>query len=105
MSKLQLSNDNPRMNKHLIENGMKEKEMNLKAGLLGKVFGSNENTNIYIVGTITLIFLAIGGLYTFIPDEYKSASLTSEKLWTLLLPTITTIVGYLFGINSKSKSE
>lgn len=107
MSKVTLptSTEDPRARKQLIDYNLKEKELNLKAGMLGRFFGSNSNTPIYIVGVVSIFLLVIGALYTFIPESNRSPSLPLDRYWSISLPIVTTIIGYLFGLHSKNKEE
>lgn len=87
--------------KKVIDSESKHTQQKIKAGWLGAFFGNSENVGLYIVGLISLILLLTATIYTFIPDIYKSETLSKEKLWNIVLPVITTLIGYLFGSNNK----
>ena len=88
--------------KKVIDSESKHTQLKIKAGWLGAFFGDSNNVGLYIVGLISLILLFTATIYTFIPDTYKSASLSTDKLWNIVLPVITTLIGYIFGFNNKS---
>lgn len=71
--------------KEIIKN---ENEKN-KTGIMGKFFGSNDNTAIHIAGTVALL-LVIGGLISFFSEKYK-------LYWEITTPIITSCLGYIFG--------
>ena len=87
--------------KKVIDSESKHKQLKIKAGWLGAFFGDSKNVGLYIVGLISLILLLTATIYTFIPDNYRSTSLSTDKLWNIVLPVITTLIGYIFGFNNK----
>ncbi len=99
MSKLLLPQD-PTLAKAYFNSTTKQKELDLKAGVLGKFFGCNENTSLYIVGFIAIILSMSGLVYTFLPDNLKT--LPTVKYWEIVSPIITTMVGFIFGSKVKS---
>lgn len=103
-SKLELPADTA-LAKKVIDSDTKHKELKLKAGLLGLFFGDSNNVGLYIVGLISLILLVTTTVYTFIPDGYKSSSLPTDKLWNIVLPVLTTFIGYILGFNNKPNSK
>ena len=72
----------------------------LNLGLLGKFFGKKEHAIHNIIGLVLIIFLAT--LIGFMFWGTETDTLSKKDVFTCLLPTITTIVGYLVG---KNKSE
>ena len=88
--------------KKVIDSESKHTQLKIKAGWLGAFFGDSKNVGLYIVGLISLILLLTATVYTFIPDSYKSTSLGTDKLWNIVLPVITTLIGYVFGFNNKT---
>ncbi len=101
MSKLELP-ENTSLAKKVIDSDTKKASLKIKAGWLGAFFGDSKNVGLYIVGLISLILLLTATVYTFIPNNYKSADLPTDKLWNIVLPVITTLIGYLFGFNNKN---
>jgi hypothetical protein len=89
----------------LIDGQAKTTHMKIKSGWLGRFFGSTSNTSLYIVGLISLLLLLCAVIYTFIPDNYRSSSLSVERLWTIVLPVLTTLIGFLFGQGSRSNQQ
>lgn len=88
--------------KKVIDSESKHKQLKIKAGWLGAFFGDSKNVGLYIVGLISIILLITATVYTFIPEYYKSSSLGTDKLWNIVLPVITTLIGYVFGFNNKA---
>jgi len=72
---------------------LQEKQMDLDAGLLGKVFGSAQNAPSNIAGLV-IIVLVFTGVCCFI---WPPAGTSPLEVWKLLIPVITMILGYLFG--------
>lgn len=68
------------------EHNIKSKEIDVRAGLLGKLFGNKENAPTYIAGVLLVLF-SISAIF-FIPD--------SDNIWTM----ITLLLGYMFGKNT-----
>lgn len=91
--------------KKVIDSESKHTQLKIKAGWLGSFFGYSKNVGLYIVGLITIILLLTATIYTFIPDTCKSASLPADKFWSMILPVITTLIGYIFGFNGKGNNE
>jgi hypothetical protein len=91
--------------KKVIDSESKHTQLKIKAGWLGSFFGDGKNVGLYIVGLISLILLLTATIYTFIPDGYKSQTFSAEKLWNIVLPVITTLIGYIFGFNNNSNSS
>jgi hypothetical protein len=89
----------------VIDSQSRHTQLKIKAGWLGAFFGDSTNVGLYIVGLISLILLLTATVYTFIPDTYKSTSLSAEKLWNIVLPVITTLIGYIFGFNNNSSTD
>jgi hypothetical protein len=69
----------------------------LDAGVLGRFFGSSDKLPLYIVAIIALFLLFAGTLYSVIPESSRSPSFTIGNMWSLIIPVITTIIGYLIG--------
>jgi hypothetical protein len=103
-NKFELPTDNG-LAKKVIDSESKHTQLKIKAGWLGTFFGVGKNVGLYIVGLISLILLLTATAYTFIPDDYKSKSFSAEKLWNIVLPVITTLIGYIFGFNNSSKTS
>lgn len=61
----------------------------LKTGLLGKFFGSTDNTAIHIAG-IAVLLLIIGGIFSFFSTIYND-------YWKIATPIVTSCLGYIFG--------
>lgn len=75
---------------------LKSKQMDLEAGLLGKIFGNGNYARMNIAGTIACILTIVGILMLFIPVTGLSAA----EYWKIAAPIITLILGYIFGKNS-----
>jgi hypothetical protein len=87
----------------VIDSETKMNELKMKAGWLGAFFGSTNNAGLYIVGLVCLILILTATIYTFCPNTSTNA-LSAEKLWTIILPVITTLIGFIFGSSTKSKN-
>jgi len=101
MNKLQLPSD-PTIAKKLIDADLKTKEHQIKAGLLGKLFGSSIHVSIYIVGIVVFLATIAGVVYTFIPDNTKAVD--TAEFWKVLTPIITTLIGFILG-KSTNKND
>ena len=86
--------------KQIINNNNEKEKRDL--GTLGRLFGSSSNAPTNIIGVITFTLIIVGIIYTFIPDTWKSCS--TYQFWTLILPVITSMIGYFFGVNGKNKN-
>lgn len=71
---------------------LKAKEMDLEAGLLGKLFGSEKNAPLNIAGLIALLLILTGVGTIFYKSEFPAAD-----YWEQVAPILTGILGYLFG--------
>jgi hypothetical protein len=71
-------------------------KINRENGWLGKIFGSSPNVPTYIVGAVSTVLVFTLGVYTFFPKENTPPT----ELWNILIPVLTTILGYIFGSNS-----
>lgn len=69
-------------------------------GLLGKLWGSSNSAPTNIAGLLLLLCFVFGGM-SFVITE--SAELTEARKW--LLGFTTTVVGFLFGTGTRSRSE
>ncbi|MCP3942919.1 MAG: hypothetical protein GY710_15725 [Desulfobacteraceae bacterium] len=74
---------------------LQSKKMDLKAGYLGKVFGSNEAAPYNISGAL-VILLVLSGIGTI----FFKASLNADIYWNIITPVITLVMGYVFGKSS-----
>jgi uncharacterized membrane protein HdeD (DUF308 family) len=101
MNKIELPTD-LKLAKQYIDTSAKHREIELNAGLLGKLFGSNENVRLYIIGFITIFILLISIVYTFIPESWRSTNFTIGSMWGIISPILTTIIGYLIGSNKNN---
>ena len=99
MNKIELPND-PQLAKHVLDNDTRQKELVLKHGWLGKVFGSGPETSIRIAGAILLLLILSGIAYTFFGKSHAECSI--GEFWKILLPTIGTLAGYIFGKSIKT---
>lgn len=77
------------------EHLLREQEMNLEAGLLGKCFGAKSRAPFNIAGVLIIFLAFIGGVILFVP-----ASISAKEYWSLILPVITLALGYIFGKES-----
>lgn len=91
--------------KKVIDSESRKAHAKIKAGWLGAFFGDSKNVALYIVGLISLILLLTATIYTFIPQNYRPSDLSTPKLWSIVLPVITTLIGYLFGYNSAQDKD
>ena len=79
------------------EAALKLREMDLESGFLGKFFGSPNSAPINIAGLIALL-LIIGALgFTIWPPK----DLNPLEMWKVIIPVITTILGYMIGKKTK----
>jgi len=104
-NKFDVNQSDWRVAKKIIDNEAKQNELKIRSGLIGRLFGSNDRTQLYIVGAISIILLIVVSIYTFLPVSCKSPDLPSGQLWGYILPVITTLVGYVFGYSQREKSN
>lgn len=71
---------------------LKEIQMNLEAGYLGKIFGSEKNAPLNIAGIVSIVLILAGVLIIYIPG-----GITCIEYWKTVVPILTMILGYLFG--------
>lgn len=96
----------PKVAVKLIEHDSQHKDNIIKAGSLGKFFGSNPRVPVYIAGVTILILSLTGIIYTLCSMYYKGPSFDNViKLWGILTPLITLPLGYIFGKETRSKEE
>ena len=72
-------------------------------GILGAFFGKNANT--HIVGLIVVALSVSGIWYTFSDISIKDGHMTYADYWNTILPLITTLIGYIFGVSSGKNEE
>jgi hypothetical protein len=96
----------PKVVSKIIAANAENEKRKAELGFLGKFFGSGDNVRLYIVGTIALGILLIALVYTLTPEKYRSNDFGLKELWTLVvLPIVSTIVGYLIGSRSKESGS
>jgi hypothetical protein len=96
----------PKVVSKIIAANAENEKRKAELGFLGKFFGSGDNVRLYIVGTIALGILLIALVYTLTPEKYRSPDFGLKELWTLVvLPIVSTIVGYLIGSRSKESGS
>lgn len=71
---------------------MKEKEMDLESGWLGRVFGSGDRAPMNIAGLAVVMLLAIGVTATI-----REGGPASGETWKYVAPIITGALGFTFG--------
>lgn len=71
---------------------LKEKEIDINAGFLGKFFGSGENAPVN-----TASFLIIVALLAGIITSALNTETYAKDFWVIVSPLITLSLGYLFG--------
>lgn len=69
---------------------------NKRLGLLGKIFGIHDHTDIHITGFIALILVISGIIYR----HFQSNSEDVKVFWGIITPIVTSCLGYIFGKNS-----
>lgn len=74
---------------------LKAKELDLEAGLVGKLFGASKNAPMNIAGVV-VIALVITSIATLFIDTLIPA----QEVWKLTVPVITLVMGFLFGKGS-----
>jgi uncharacterized membrane protein HdeD (DUF308 family) len=84
-----ISNEN--QHKYALES----KQMDIDAGLIGKIFGTSQAAPINIAGFIAIVLTMAGVLSLFI-----DATLKPDELWKIIVPILSMILGYLFGKKS-----
>lgn len=78
----------------LTENDLKKDQ--IRAGLIGKIFGSNEYVTIYIAASVAILCIAAGFIITvFLKDA--ELGMGKKDIWAILSPLITASLGYIFG--------
>jgi hypothetical protein len=100
-NKLGLPND-PSIAKKVIDSQHKQRQLEIQSGYLGKFFGTSASIHIYIVGVVSIGLIISLLVYTFIPDGWKS--LPTVELWKIVLPVLTTLLGFLFGASTKQNT-
>lgn len=92
--------NNAKYSSHGPDFDLKAKEMDLKAGMLGKFFGSSDNARLNIAGFTACLLTLSGIIMIFIPVAYTKIS--PAEYWKIIAPIITLILGYIFGQNNKA---
>lgn len=92
-SSLKRPTDDPKVIQQIAKYDYEKQKIN--PGKLGQLFGSPDYAPTNIIGLLLIFLIVIGSIYSCIPDNLKSFS--TYQFWTLILPVITTIIGYLFG--------
>lgn len=90
--------DNPEIAKNVLEKDLQKRQL----GVLGRVFGSNQNTSTHIVGLLLILLVIAGIAYTFFTPAHQAFAVS--EFWKVLSPIITTIIGYFLGTNSRRES-
>lgn len=90
-----------------IESDEKKKKMDHEYGLFSKFFGTNEkNVALYIVALIAILLITISFIYTILWLYWPQDNFIPKELWTLIVPVVTAMLGYVFGSNgNKSNNE
>jgi hypothetical protein len=78
--------------KHILT--LKQRQIELDAGILGRLFGNAKNAPTNIGGMVLCILLVVQSVLCFV-----SGSIPSHDYLQLVLPVITTILGYFFGVS------
>ena len=71
---------------------LKARELELSAGVLGRIFGSAANAPMNIAGLVALLLLGPGIALLFV-----KGLMTAKEFWETTIPILTLILGYLFG--------
>jgi len=96
----------PNIASQIIKHTSKHKESQLRAGWLGKFFGTNSRVPVYIAGLAILLLLITGIIYTFLSLDNNGPSYENViKLWGLIAPLITLSLGYIFGKGSRGNID
>lgn len=76
----------------------------LESGYVGRIFGSSQHTQTYVVAVTVILLLSTAAAYTFLRGFFRNPSEMPGivEFWTIVLPVVTTCLGYLFGRSSKS---
>jgi len=75
---------------------LRQKEMDLEAGWLGRCFGTSKNAPMNIAGLV-VVLLVLAGLATM----FIQSALPSADYWKIAVPLITLVMGFIFGKGSK----
>jgi len=94
MNKIDLPSD-PKLAKQVLDSETKHRTMEIELGALGKFFGSNHKVPVYIAGLIASITVVVGFIYTFIPDDWKTAP--TAEFWKIVSPIVMSCLAYIFG--------
>ena len=92
---------NPKLASQALDIEKNDKELERQLGYFGKIFGHGSNVVLYIVATITIFMVIIGGAYSFFP--VNETSMKPSELWKTLTPFITTGIGFIAGKSGKIK--
>lgn len=65
----------------------------VRAGWLGKIFGSNEHVSTYIAALVVTVLLGLAGIIIFFPP----ANMTTKELLQWLGTPLGVALGFLFG--------
>ena len=74
---------------------LQKTKMHLEAGLIGKLFGTEKNAPINIVGVVAVLLL-ISGIYTLV----YPTKISTLDFWNIIIPAVTMILGFIFGKNT-----
>jgi len=102
MDKIQLPRD-PQLAKQIVDNQWRHRELELQSGVLGKFFGSGRNVAVHIAGLIAILLLLSGFAYTFL--SFDKSALAVAEYWNKILPTITTLVGFILGAAARGNGS
>ena len=71
---------------------LRSKEMDLDHGWLGRCFGSSKNAPQNIAGLLIVLLAGSGVLVLFFETKIPVG-----EYWTIIVPLLTLIMGYIFG--------
>jgi hypothetical protein len=78
------------------------KRMDLESGWVGKLWGNDSNAPMNIAGTMALISLLLGLIYS--ATNWGCADIKDRYyIWTVLSPIISTSLGFIIGRKSNGK--
>jgi hypothetical protein len=96
----------PKLASEVLKHNSKLQESLIRAGWLGKFFGTNSRVPVYIAGLAILLLLLTGISYSFLSLYNGNIPFDNViKLWGLITPVITLSLGYIFGKGTRGDNE
>lgn len=101
--------ENNRHSKELTDiNNRHEQELkNKDLGIVGKFFGGKELTALNISGSLIMILVLMGIIFTLklMCQKKEEQTISIVEFWAIITPLITLSLGYIFGNKNSGKKK